>query len=48
MSTFRVPIVLMRPTFKLTRRDDKIWFDHFVEQFESVWNESEPYEPKAS
>jgi hypothetical protein len=45
MSTFRVSNVHRRPTFKLTCRHDKEWFDYFVDQFEQVWNEAEAFEP---
>ena len=31
-----------RPTFELFASEDKYWFDFFVSQFESVWNEAEP------
>ena len=45
LSTFRVANVFKRPTFKLTRRDDTGWFDHFVAQFDIMWREAETYEP---
>jgi hypothetical protein len=44
LSTFHVPHIRFRPTFKLTHKDDRVWFEHFLEQFEVVWNEAEPYQ----
>lgn len=40
LTSFRIPNET-RPTFELTRTGDRVWFDFFVEQFESVWRESD-------
>ena len=40
LTSFRVPNET-RPTFELTRAGDKVWFDFFVKQFESVWGEAD-------
>lgn len=42
MSTFRVSNNRFRPTFKLTRKDDNLWVEHFLSQFETVWEEAIP------
>ncbi len=47
LSTFRPEEQdwMKRPTFILTRKDDRFWFDHFVNQFEVVWHNAEKWEP---
>lgn len=40
LSTFRVPDE-ERPTFELTAKADTEWFRFFVDQFETIWKESE-------
>lgn len=35
-----------RPHFYLTRREDKRWFDFFLNQFESLWSKSSDRVPK--
>jgi hypothetical protein len=35
-----------RPTFELISKQDKYWFDFFVNQFESVWNVADPMHAK--
>lgn len=34
-----------RPTYRLTRRDDALWYAYHVEQFEKAWELAEPYQP---
>ena len=35
----------MRPTFRLTQKEDLKWFEFHVEQFETAWKEATPYNP---
>jgi hypothetical protein len=41
LTTFQTPNET-RPTFKLSATDDGEWFQSFVEQFESIWKNSQP------
>lgn len=42
MSTFRVQNNLFRPSFRLTRKEDNLWVEHFLNQFETIWEEANP------
>jgi hypothetical protein len=37
-----------RPTYRLTKRDDSLWYDYHVEQFEKAWESAESYRPLES
>jgi hypothetical protein len=44
ISALRTPNT-MRPTFRLTQKDDSKWFEFHAEQFETAWKEATPPNP---
>lgn len=44
LAAFRTS-TFIRPLFELTAKDDNAWFNFFLEQFETLWKESENYKP---
>lgn len=42
LAAFRTS-TFIRPLFELTAKDDNAWFNFFLEQFETLWKESESY-----
>ncbi|MFL6072059.1 MAG: hypothetical protein ACJ73S_01425 [Mycobacteriales bacterium] len=34
----------LRPTFRVDRSRDEVWFEYFYEQFVSMWNAADPYD----
>ncbi|NOT06249.1 MAG: hypothetical protein HOP27_16780 [Anaerolineales bacterium] len=37
-----------RPTYRLTKKDDEIWYEYHVEQFEKAWELAESHQPNGT